>query len=194
MKTIQITLTSALIFAISVSVASAQQVSEVTFIASANGETTSEVISTIGKDFNEVKPVEKALASISRLPKHWTITEEQLEQSNSSDKPEYIEVILKFDTGEQIGFYNRNGDMTSFKEIDNNGILPTFASQTLKSSYGDYKVLGNKEVIDSGTKSPDYYKVQIAKAGSKKNIYFDLNGNELDKHLKEINKEPFVAN
>ena len=194
MKTSKLTIATAFIFALTISATKAQEVSVIRLIPDKQGETSREAINEIEKDFNEVKPIEKALSGIARLPIRWTLTEDQLSQLGDGVRPQTIEVVIEKKNGEQIAYYNSKGEMTSMKESDINAPLPDFANTTLKAQYADWQVLGNKEFISSDAKATDYYKVQVANGKTKKYIFFDLSGNELDKHLKPINKEGFAAN
>jgi hypothetical protein len=194
MKTIKLTIVLALMFALSIGATSAQQVASITLTPDKNGEQPSEVVSEVEMDFNSIKPVEKALNSFARMPLRWKITQEDFNTFSNGEELKYINVVTNYKDGQRNSTYNAKGDLVSFKETVNNAPLPEIAESTIKTQYPNWNEVGDKEFIDSNAKKSDYYKVQVTNGNAKKNLYFDLSGNELNKHLKQINKEGFAAN
>ena len=161
-----------------------EETASVTLVPSPKGEDSKEIISTIESDFGVGKPVEKVLEPLKHLSIRWKISKEQFDEFSHGMDVAFVEVFAKSDNETQNALYDSKGNLVQLSEVVFNAPLPETAKEIIDMKYKDWKVLGDKEIINTKDKRPDYFKVSVSNEKKKKALYFDENGNELNSHLK----------
>ena len=172
-----------LLLVLAFSIATAQdpiETESVTIQKVKRGEVPAVVLTAFEQDFPGGKAIEYSLMPLKTYKSQWVVTPAANNDDFNGMKPDYYDIYCKGSNFVTHAIYNANGKLLKFSEKVTDAALPTSITQSISAgAYKDWVIVGDKEIVNTASKKPDYYRVKLEKGHHHKYLYFDTDGKQL---------------